>query len=173
MRVPEIEGSHPRSQALVPRRAADPLADPVRVRYPAYDTPADYVAGDAPGLLVEYWNLIRRHKGAVLVLGLAGMLVAILITLPQTPIYQARTSLEIQGVNENFLNLKSMDPSSALPDYSGDAYIQTQMKILQSNALLGRTVTALNTEDGSGEAAAAPRGWKASVRSLLHLRPAP
>src|SRR5438067_435660 len=104
MRVPEIEGGQPRSQALVPRRAADPLADPVRVRHPPYEAGVDNVATDGPGLLVEYCNLLRRHKGAVLTLGLAGMLVAILFTLPQTPIYQARTSLEIQGVNENFLN---------------------------------------------------------------------
>src|SRR5207253_8157830 len=166
MRVPELEGGQPRNQALVPRRV-DPLADPVRVRYPAYDVPADYSTTDAPGVLVEYWNLIRRHKGAVLVLGLAGMLAAVLITLPQTPIYQARTSLEIQGFNENFLNMKSMDPNSALPDYSGETYIQTQIKILQSNALLGRVITGLKSDDNVPVKAAA-RGWMTSIRSALH-----
>ena len=136
-------------------------------RYAAYDVPADYATDDAPGLLVEYWHLIRRHKAAVLVLGLAGMLLAVLVTLPQTPIYQARTSLEIQGVNENFLNLKSMDPSSALPDYSGDAYIQTQMKILQSDALLGRTIKALQYRQTSAESATAGADRKTSLRSML------
>src|SRR5207253_4274575 len=127
-----------------------------------------YSTTDAPGVLVEYWNLIRRHKGAVLVLGLAGVLAAVLITLPQTPIYQARTSLEIQGFNENFLNMKSMDPNSALPDYSGETYIQTQIKILQSNALLGRVITGLKSDDNV-PVKAAPRGWMTSLRSALHL----
>ncbi|MCX6637018.1 MAG: hypothetical protein NT090_18340 [Acidobacteria bacterium] len=34
--------------------------------------------------------------------GLAGLL----YTLPQTPVYQARTSLEIQTLNQDFLNIR-------------------------------------------------------------------
>src|SRR5438105_8249835 len=178
MRVPELDSGQPRnpaprSQALVRRRGADPLTDPVRPPYPPYEASADYVSADAPGLLVEYWNLIRRHKGVVLAIGLAGMLGALLITLPQTPIYQARTSLEIQGFNDNFLNMKSSDPNSALPDYSGETYIQTQIKILQSNALLGRVMTGLKSDDNAAASAAAPRRWTASLRSALHLPSAP
>src|SRR5437660_12254373 len=91
-----------------------------------------------------------------------------LLTHTQNHNYHARKYPENQGVNKNFLNMKSMDPNSALPDYSGDAYIQTQMKILQSNALIGRVITTLNTEDSS-DAPAAPHGWMRSMRAALHL----
>jgi hypothetical protein len=32
--------------------------------------------------------------------------VGFFVTLPQTPVYQARTSIEIQGFNDNFLNMR-------------------------------------------------------------------
>lgn len=168
MRLPELDGGQPRQQSLVPRRPVDPLADPVIPRYQAYDSPADYVTHDTPGVLVEYWNLIRRHKGAVLAIGLLGVITAVALTLPQVPVYQARTSIEIEALNDNFLNMKSVDPTSALPDYSGEGYIQTQIKILQSNSLMARVVKVLKGDD-----TAAPlkpsTGWTASLRRALHL----
>ena len=99
------------------------------------------------GLLPNYWRLICRRKGAILIFGFLGVLTAIALTLPRTPVYQARTSIEVQGVNDNFLNMKSVDPTNALQDYSAEAYIQTQMKILQSDLMLRRTIQKLNEEE--------------------------
>jgi succinoglycan biosynthesis transport protein ExoP len=98
-----------------------------------------------PNLVVSYWRLIRRRKGVVLLTGLLGLLLAGMATLLMPPVYQAHLSLEIQGLNDNFLNMKSVDPTNPLPDYSAESYIQTEIKILQSDLLLQRTVEKLRT----------------------------
>src|ERR1019366_8018985 len=64
------------------------------------------------GLLVEYWHMLRRRKGTFLLIAFLGLLAAVLITLPQTPVYQARTTLEIQNLNENFLNMRAVSQTA-------------------------------------------------------------
>jgi uncharacterized protein involved in exopolysaccharide biosynthesis len=59
-----------------------------------------------PGLLLEYLDILRRHKGTLILIAFLGLLASLLLTLPQTPIYQARASMEIQNLNENFLNMR-------------------------------------------------------------------
>ena len=60
--------------------------------------------------LLEYWRILRRRKGTLILIAAVGAIIGFLITLPQTPIYQVRTSLEIVGLNQNFLNVKEANP---------------------------------------------------------------
>ena len=60
------------------------------------------------GGILEYWQMVRRHQGVVLFAVLLGLVAGYLRTLPQERIYQAHTSLEIQGMNEDFLNMKNV-----------------------------------------------------------------
>src|SRR6266550_9262630 len=74
---------------------------------------------------LEYWQILRRRKGVFFCIALLGSLGGLLLTLPQTPIYQARTSIEITIPNENALNFKDATSVDSLFDYL-DAYLQTQ-----------------------------------------------
>src|SRR5215470_17931347 len=58
--------------------------------------------------VVAYWRMVMRHKWIVVLTAFVGTAAGILITLPQTPVYQSRTSLEVQGINENFLNFQNL-----------------------------------------------------------------
>jgi capsular exopolysaccharide synthesis family protein len=74
-----------------------------------------------------------------------GLLCSLLFTLPQTPLYQARATLEIQRVNENFLNMRNVSPTAiegASP--SPEVDLQTQVKILKSEAVLGGVIAKLD-----------------------------
>ena len=51
---------------------------------------------DYAGVL-EYWQMVRRHKAAVLLATFVGGLLAFASTLPALRVYQARATLEIQG----------------------------------------------------------------------------
>src|SRR5512134_1108534 len=62
---------------------------------------------DAPGL-VEYSRILRRRKGTLILISFLGLSAAVLITVPQTPIYQSRTAIEIQDINDDFLNIKQV-----------------------------------------------------------------
>lgn len=106
--------------------------------------PADGSIEMQTGGLVEYWRIVRRRRGTLLVVAVIGVLAAILITLPQTPVYRARTALEIQNINSDFLNAKEINPvtedgsgANALTD------VQTQMRIVQSEALVDKVVDQL------------------------------
>src|SRR5579862_7487489 len=85
------------------------------------------------GLLPEYWHIFRRRTGILILIVFLRLLVSLLLTIPQTPIYQARGSIEIQNLNENFLNARNVSPTSDDGTSSAPgADIQTQAKILQS-----------------------------------------
>ena len=102
----------------------------------------EYLEDASPGGLLEYWNILRRRKGAVLLCAFLGILLAVLFTLPQTPVYQARASLEIQSLNQDFMNTKQVNPVSEAPDYFSND-IQTHIKLLQSDTLLDRVIAKL------------------------------
>jgi len=128
---------------------------------PGYGYPEPMQADASPemqaGGLIEYWHMLRRRRGTLIVVAFLGVLAAILITLPQTPVYRARTALEIQNINNDFLNARQVNPvtedgsgANALTD------VQTQMKIVQSEALVDKVVDRLSAAGkplpGQGEA---------------------
>lgn len=102
------------------------------------------VEHEEEGGLVEYWRALRRRRGTLILLASMGLLLAVLITLPQAPIYEAKTSLEVLELNENFMNMKNVnqiDQNSGNLNLLTD--IQTQIKLLQSESLIDRTLEKL------------------------------
>ena len=98
-----------------------------------------------PSALPEYLQILRRRKGTMLLITFLGLLTALLGTLPQTPIYQARASIEIQNLNENFLNMRNVSATADdRQSYAPGSDIQTQAKILQSESLLDRVAAKLD-----------------------------
>ena len=113
---------------------------------PSAEMPGPGLKREYAGIL-EYWQMIRRHPGLVALATVLGAAIGFLMTLPDPRIYQARVTLEIQGMNDDFLNMKTVNPtvqdnSSSYPDYD----IQTQVKILQSRTLIKRVVAKLEKE---------------------------
>ena len=107
------------------------------------------MAGDESSIggILEYYRILCRRKGTLILITVVGGLIAVLLTVPQTPIYQASTSLEIQGINDNFLDLKDVDPTST-GNYSGESYIRTQIQILRSKSLVDRVIGELRLVEG-------------------------
>src|SRR5690348_11858550 len=97
-----------------PRNELEPRT--VMTVYPGYAETRGYGYGysrqpEVRGFL-EYWQMIRRHKVAFLLITLCGGLLGLLVSLPQSPVYQASSTLEIQDLNENFLNAQQVNPVS-------------------------------------------------------------
>src|SRR5436190_16656340 len=92
---------------------------------------------------IEFWQILRRRKGVLILFAFGGAATGYLLTLPQTPIYQARTSIEIAGLNDNFLNTKQVKPVTETGSSPEMADLQTQIKILLSESLLGRVLDRL------------------------------
>jgi capsular exopolysaccharide synthesis family protein len=94
--------------------------------------------------LGDYVRVVCRHWRLVAWAAVAGCVCGILLTLVQTPLFRAKTSIEIQNINGDFLNMKQARPVSdeaqgtdALMD------LQTQIEILQSDMLAQNTKQAM------------------------------
>src|SRR6266581_6371218 len=122
--------------------------------------------------VVAYWRMVTRHKWIVVLVAFVGSMVGLLVTLPQTPVYQSQTSLEVQGVNENFLNLQNLNPTSAPGGYIDPDYeIKTQVKVLQSRSLLERAVERLRLD--TNRQYTGSKDKLAALRKLLNFAPKP
>ena len=59
-----------------------------RLPAPIQNDYADPTANDLPsGGLLEYWRILQRRKGTVILIAGLGMIAGFLYTVPQTPIY--------------------------------------------------------------------------------------
>src|ERR1700687_5886469 len=118
------------------------------------------VDGDgSPGYdsLLDYWHILFRHRKTLLSCALAGLLAAIVISLLQTRIYRVRTSVEFQG--NSFLETKGSTDSSG--SYSTpESYMETQVKLLQSESLFEHVIDKLKLEQQR------PAGWRALTSRL-------
>lgn len=118
-----------------------------------YQTAAPGYPADTEGIgpsLIEYWRILRRRKGIIIMIAFACLLLGILFTLPQTPIYQARAALEIQDVNPEFASLRTQQAASEIGSITNAlADVQTQIKILQSETLVEKALDKLKVQNRS------------------------
>jgi capsular exopolysaccharide synthesis family protein len=83
----------------------------------------------------EYLQTVLRHRWLIAAMMLAGVALSILLHLTTQPLYEARTSVEIQPMNSDFMDARSVAPTATLPS---DAVLQTQIKLLSSESLSER-----------------------------------
>ena len=105
-----------------------------------YDGPEADPKGQIPYLEFpsrREWSAIdclrTLYRSKVTVLGAIGAccLAATLLSLAQPRLYRSEASLEIQGVNEDFLNARNIYPTVASTSDSAGTYIQTEAEALQ------------------------------------------
>jgi len=111
--------------------------------YRYVESPSTEAASPGYDSLLDYWHILIRHRKTLLTCALAGMLAGIIISLGQTRIYRVRTSLEFQGTS--FLETKGSNDSSA--SYATpESYMETQVKLLQSESLLEHVIDKLKLQ---------------------------
>ncbi len=125
-----------RTAAATPISLSLPLVIPARtIRQGPNDDPASNLAA-----------LLRVHYRTLLAATTVGILLAYLFTGSQTPLYRASAALEIQDLNEDFLNLGGVSQVSQKDRASSGSDLPTQLRLLQSSSLLARVIEALREE---------------------------
>lgn len=117
---------------------------------------------------LAYWRVFLRWRWTVILSAIAGIGAGLMVTLLQPRLYEARASLEIQDLNENFLNMKQVLPINETGTSGALNDLQTQIKILQSESVLDAVLAkmpSLETESPPQTASSASSGPK----SLLGL----
>src|SRR5712692_7506896 len=147
-----LEKSDGRLTEFGPRAAQRPTV------YRYMESPSMETAA-SPGYdnLLDYWNILFRHRKTLLSFALVGLLGAMVISLVQTRIYRVRTSLEIQG--NSLLETKN-STDSAGSYATPESYIETQVKLLQSESLLEHVIDKLKLQQQR------PTGWRALTSHL-------
>src|SRR5690348_10923199 len=112
--------------------------------------------------LVRLLKVIWTHKFLVLAITMACAAVGLGVALLQTPMYRANATIELLGINQNFLNQREVDPHASSSDAGGsDAYIATEVELLRSEALIKRVIEKLGMANRPTPSS--------GLRSLLHL----
>jgi receptor protein-tyrosine kinase len=91
---------------------------------------------------LECLRALYRRKATIAWIAGLGILAAWLVSLMQPRLYESQASLEIQGANENFLNLRDVYPTAG-PGGDTDISVQTQAEILQDDAVIVQVVQKL------------------------------
>lgn len=151
-------------QYTAPRdpRSPQQLARPGALPEPTYlspYSPEGYAPGYSPDggrmggsgrpggtMLVDYYRVLLRWRWTIAAAAVGGAMLAFLLTLGSMPVFQARTSLDIQSLNGDFLNRRDVALTGDSAGTPSDTYVQTQIKLLQSDTLLERTVARLKSE---------------------------
>ena len=152
---PPHRNGRPYSGDLVPRQYFETP--------PGGPPPPDEDVSDG---LLTYWRVIRRHKGVLLLAATLGAIAGALLTLPETPVYQATVAIEIQGLNDDFLNMRSINPTIST-SYDPSYEIQTQVREMQSRALMERVIKRMSTVEQA--ALTVDAGRISAWRKALHL----
>jgi len=95
---------------------------------------------------VEALRLLGRHKGSLVLVTVLGGALAALFSFLQTPVYRARGSLEVQNQNGDFMNSRQVDPNAPAINDSAEAFLQTQVKILQSEPVTDRVIENMQAQ---------------------------
>ncbi len=96
--------------------------------------------------LTDYAAILRRRKLALFLAVLLGVAGALAFSLSQAPMYEATASVEVQGLNENFLDLKDVYATVNPSTGSTDGPANTEVESLQEDSLLERVVATLGLD---------------------------
>src|SRR5579871_119427 len=150
------------------------IPEPTHVRTAPYaplsagTRPSWTEAESEPGGWQRHWHVFSRHKLSIILLAAVGLAGGFAVFVPRSPVYSAQTTLELQPINENFMNIGSVDPlSGAISDASLNA--QTQISIIRSNSVVGPAIDRMERESSS--VVAAPTDTFSKVRSHLGIVP--
>lgn len=140
------------------------------VYYPVAPPPAAPLEdADSPHLLYDFGKLLARHKGILLAFTLAFLLAGYFLSHWQKRQYRAIATLEVLGYNENFLNTRELDPTASGSNFFLDSYVETMVKILQSDSMIDRVGRRLKLTE-LREFQVRP-GRLAAVKEALDLDP--
>lgn len=135
------------------QRIPYPETAPALWRPPASNHPlrdehrySEFVLESEGAGLFQYLRVLRRRALLLAVMSAVAGGIGFLTSLPQTPFYRARTTLEIAGTN--WPGVVSSGDVGPAPEASlDDTYLQTQIKVFQSESLADRVVAKLNLEN--------------------------
>jgi polysaccharide biosynthesis transport protein len=96
--------------------------------------------------LLDHLGVLWKFKYSLGCCILVGILASAAYSFRQRPAYLASLQLEVQDLNQNFMNARDVDPTAGTSPITPDGYVQVQVQVLQSDELLARVIKRLNLD---------------------------
>ena len=101
---------------------------------------------ELPPHLFDYLGILNKFRLTFLAIVLCALAAAVFVSFKQTPKYRSSAQLEVQELNQNFMNLSDVDPAAATSPAAPDSYVQVQVQVLESEELLRRVIARLHLD---------------------------
>jgi capsular exopolysaccharide synthesis family protein len=148
--IPEIHekrgNSQDRASCAAPRSTTSPLLPGgVEVK-----------AGPDSIKLDDIFARLWHRRRAIVSMAAAGLAAGLFFTAVRTPVYRARTAIRLEGPGDRSQNLADIFPLSSIgASASGEAYLQNEVKVLESETLARRVANRLEMETSAQSSAPA------------------
>lgn len=116
--------------------------------------------------LIHYWDMLLAHKGVIAISVCLCLAVAAVLTFSMSPVYQAKGVLELQ-LPPQVSYAQNGAGAAEVNGQSFDAYVDTQIGILQSDTLIRRVMARVNLTNRM--ASYKPHGLVALRRQFIPL----
>src|SRR5438045_130054 len=98
--------------------------------------------GERPFQPLEYWNIIRRRRWAVITCAIVVLTAVVLRTVVTRPTYRATAQLQIERENPNILPFKDIFAGGA----QFDDFYETQYQLMKSRNVVKRVLVKIGDE---------------------------
>jgi capsular exopolysaccharide synthesis family protein len=132
---------------------------PDRPGYPEYAVMDADASGPEAYSFYTYWEILKKRRGTVFTVAFIITILVTLVVFRMKPVYRATARMEVQAETPQVQTLNELNPS-ALTD---DAFLQTQVDLLQNNNLAWETIQQLGLAAGNPEIRAGGKGGPAST----------
>lgn len=109
-------------------------------------------------------TLLRRYRRVVILFFSILIVAACLYTAFAPKSFEAQTVLEIQGLNQDFMNIRDVSPTGS--EMIDQTYVETQIRLIQNPAVAARVIQAMSGA-GPSHPGAAPAKNEDAVRKML------
>lgn len=103
--------------------------------------PLSNQSGNALPMLLQYWNILFRHRVIIAIIVIICVAAGLIITLMSTPKYNATTRIEISRQQNNVTNVEGVKSEEEGRDVE---FYFTQYSLLEARSLAERVVRRLN-----------------------------
>jgi capsular exopolysaccharide synthesis family protein len=122
-----LEPFQPNTRALPPRRVASHLADVELERTDTYF------------YLRTYWHVLAKRRWTILTAALILVILVAIVSFKMQPVYKAVARVEVEAEPPEIQSLNDLYRSTP----SDDAFLQTQVNVLESDTLAWQTIQQL------------------------------
>ncbi len=106
---------------------------------------APYYSAHATGL-DDVFSRLWKGRAAIAISALLGTSLGLLLCSFQQRTYRSTALIEVGGTNDNLVNTRDVDPTVSSLNFGADSYLQTQIKIVESNTLLTKVIQRMQLE---------------------------